>query len=89
MLAVLAGTFLGDTFAHILGSLFGKTPLAPSVSPNKSIEGFVAGVAGGTAAVSSSWLAIVFDGAVGSSSGKLALFGLAYLRSRRCVETSL
>jgi len=51
VLAVLVGTFLGDTFAHILGSLFGKTPLAPSVSPNKSVEGFVAGIAGGTAAV--------------------------------------
>ena len=51
VLAVLVGTFLGDTFAHILGSLFGRTPLAPSVSPNKSVEGFVAGLAGGTAAV--------------------------------------
>ena len=51
VLAVLAGTFLGDTFAHILGSLFGRTPLAPSISPNKSVEGFVAGVAGGTASV--------------------------------------
>ena len=51
VLAVLVGTFLGDTFAHILGSLFGRTPLAPSVSPNKSVEGFVAGIVGGTAAV--------------------------------------
>ena len=51
VLAVLAGTFLGDTFAHILGSLFGRTPLAPSVSPNKSVEGFFAGIVGGTAAV--------------------------------------
>jgi phosphatidate cytidylyltransferase len=51
VLAVLVGTFVGDTFAHILGSLFGRTPLAPSVSPNKSVEGFAAGVIGGTAAV--------------------------------------
>jgi phosphatidate cytidylyltransferase len=51
VLAVLVGTFLGDTSAHILGSLFGRTPLAPSVSPNKTVEGFVAGIAGGTAAV--------------------------------------
>jgi phosphatidate cytidylyltransferase len=51
VLAVLVGTFVGDTFAHILGSLFGRTPLAPSVSPNKSVEGFAAGVLGGTAAV--------------------------------------
>jgi phosphatidate cytidylyltransferase len=51
VLAILVGTFLGDTFAHILGSLFGKTPLSPSVSPNKSVEGFAAGVIGGTLAV--------------------------------------
>ncbi len=51
VLAVLLATFLGDTFAHILGSLFGRTPLAPSVSPNKSVEGLIAGVAGGTLSV--------------------------------------
>lgn len=50
VLAVLVATFLGDTFAHILGSLIGRTPLAPTVSPNKSIEGLAAGIAGGTAA---------------------------------------
>lgn len=51
VLAVLLATFVGDTFAHILGSLFGRTTLALSVSPNKSVEGFAAGVAGGTASV--------------------------------------
>ena len=51
VLAVLVGTFVGDTFAHILGSLFGRTQLAPAVSPNKSVEGFVAGIVGGSAAV--------------------------------------
>jgi phosphatidate cytidylyltransferase len=51
VLAVLLATFVGDTFAHILGSLFGKTPLAPSISPNKSVEGLAAGVAGGTLTV--------------------------------------
>ena len=51
VLAVLLATFLGDTFAHILGSLFGRTPLAPSISPNKTVEGLVAGIAGGTASV--------------------------------------
>jgi len=50
-LLVLVGTFVGDTAAHLLGSLFGRTSLAPSISPNKTIEGLVAGIAGGTAAV--------------------------------------
>jgi len=51
VLLVLVGTFVGDTAAHLLGSLFGRTSLAPSISPNKTIEGLVAGIAGGTAAV--------------------------------------
>ena len=51
VIAVLLATFAGDSFAHILGSLFGRTPLAPSVSPNKSVEGLVAGLIGGTASV--------------------------------------
>lgn len=51
VLAVLLATFLGDTAAHILGSLFGRTKLAPSISPNKTVEGFAAGIVGGTASV--------------------------------------
>ena len=42
---VLVGTFLGDTGAYLGGRLFGKRPLAPSISPNKTIEGLIAGVA--------------------------------------------
>ena len=81
VLAVLVGTFLGDTFAHILGSLFGKTPLAPSVSPNKSVEGFVAGIAGGTAAV------VVLAAIVDEPWFELweaALFGLAITIAAAC-----
>jgi phosphatidate cytidylyltransferase len=81
VLAVLAGTFLGDTFAHILGSLFGRTPLAPSVSPNKSVEGFCAGIAGGTAAV------VVLAAIVGEPWFELweaALLGLAVTLAAVC-----
>jgi len=42
---VLVGTFLGDTGAYMGGRLFGRRPLAPSVSPNKTVEGLVIGVA--------------------------------------------
>jgi phosphatidate cytidylyltransferase len=42
---VLVGTFLGDTGAYLGGRLFGKRPLAPSISPNKTIEGLLIGMA--------------------------------------------
>jgi len=72
VLLVLVGTFVGDTAAHLLGSVFGKTPLAPSISPNKTVEGLVAGIVGGTVAVvcvalaAEPWLGI----------GEAALIGL-------------
>lgn len=47
---VLVGTFVGDTAAYLGGRYFGRTPLAPDISPNKTVEGLVAGVMGGTLA---------------------------------------
>ena len=41
---VLVGTFLGDTGAYFGGRLFGQRPLAPSISPNKTVEGLVIGM---------------------------------------------
>lgn len=35
-----------DTFAYLIGVRFGKVKLFPSVSPKKSVEGFVGGLAG-------------------------------------------
>ncbi len=45
---VLVATFLADTSAYLGGRLFGRHPLAPNLSPNKTIEGLVAGFLGGT-----------------------------------------
>jgi phosphatidate cytidylyltransferase len=42
---VLVGTFLGDTGAYFGGRLFGQRPLAPSISPNKTVEGLLFGMA--------------------------------------------
>ncbi|HEY1457749.1 MAG TPA: phosphatidate cytidylyltransferase [Solirubrobacteraceae bacterium] len=41
---VLVGTFVGDTGAYLGGRLFGRRPLAPSISPNKTVEGLVIGI---------------------------------------------
>jgi phosphatidate cytidylyltransferase len=45
---VLVATFASDTAAYLGGRLFGRHPLAPSLSPNKTVEGLVAGFIGGT-----------------------------------------
>ncbi len=51
---VLVGTFLGDTGAYFGGRLFGKRPLAPTISPNKTVEGLLIGMA---CAVLGVWIA--------------------------------
>jgi phosphatidate cytidylyltransferase len=51
---VLVGTFIGDTGAYFGGKLFGRRPLAPSISPNKTVEGLIAGMVFAIAGV---WLA--------------------------------
>ena len=50
VLATLLGTFLGDTAAYFGGRTFGRIPLAPTLSPNKTLEGLAFGVVGGTLA---------------------------------------
>jgi phosphatidate cytidylyltransferase len=49
--AVLLGTFVGDTGAYLGGRAFGRRPLAPTISPNKTIEGLAIGMVLATAAV--------------------------------------
>jgi phosphatidate cytidylyltransferase len=51
---VLVGTFLGDTGAYLGGRLFGRRPLAPAVSPGKTVEGLAIGMA---CAVLGVWIA--------------------------------
>ena len=43
---VLIATFIGDTAAYLGGRAWGRTPLAPDISPNKTLEGLAAGRAG-------------------------------------------
>ena len=41
---VLIGTFVADTVAYIGGRAFGRRPLAPEISPNKTVEGLLCGM---------------------------------------------
>ena len=38
-------TWMSDTFAYLVGKTFGRTKLIPRVSPNKTVEGAVGGLA--------------------------------------------
>jgi phosphatidate cytidylyltransferase len=55
---VLVGTFLGDTGAYFGGKAFGRAPLAPRISPNKTVEGLAFGMATAIAAV---WFAGLYQ----------------------------
>jgi phosphatidate cytidylyltransferase len=45
---VLVATFVADTAAYLGGRMFGRHPLAPSLSPKKTVEGLAFGLVGGT-----------------------------------------
>src|SRR3712207_1582869 len=42
--AVLVGTFVGDSGAYFGGRALGHRPLAPRISPNKTLEGLACGI---------------------------------------------
>jgi phosphatidate cytidylyltransferase len=45
---VLVGTFVTDTAAYATGRMFGSHKVAPTISPNKTVEGLVGGFVIGT-----------------------------------------
>jgi phosphatidate cytidylyltransferase len=55
---ILVGTFLGDTGAYLAGRLFGQRLLAPSISPNKTVEGLLGGMVTAVLAV---WFAGLYQ----------------------------
>lgn len=48
-LTILGAIWLGDIAAYLVGVRWGRRPLAPAISPGKSVEGLLAGLAVATA----------------------------------------
>ena len=68
---VLVGTFIGDTGAYLGGRSFGRRPLAPRISPNKTVEGLAIGMVCAVVAV---WFASIYQNWL--PSGRAVLLGL-------------
>lgn len=51
VLLALFATYAADTAAYFVGRLFGRARIAPAISPGKTLEGTLAGIAGGFGAV--------------------------------------
>lgn len=81
MILCLAAAIGSDTGAYIVGRAYGRRPLAPAISPNKTVEGALGGLAIGALLAAAAKL--VFDyaipGGLSSEFGLLAafLFGIA------------
>lgn len=87
--------WIPDSFAYTVGSFFGKHKLAPTVSPNKTFEGAIAGLVGGTMVVcifgfvltrlnySINWLWLIIMGIFGILLGILGDLFLSYIK-RQC-----
>jgi phosphatidate cytidylyltransferase len=69
---VLVGTFLGDTGAYLGGRTFGRRRLAPSISPNKTVEGLLIGMVTAIVAV---WAAGLYQDWI--NHGQSVLLGVA------------
>ena len=72
IIAFIAAVVCNDTFGYATGVFFGKHPLAPTVSPKKSIEGFAGSLVGCTI-FGIAYLVFAFD----ADWWQGALFGLA------------
>jgi len=44
LITIIALIWTNDTFAYLIGKNFGKRKLLPSISPKKTVEGFIGGV---------------------------------------------
>ena len=74
MADVLIATFVGDTGAYLGGRAFGRRPLAPTLSPNKTIEGLIFGI---VSAIVAAWFAGLYQDFLSGSDALLIGLGVA------------
>jgi phosphatidate cytidylyltransferase len=80
LIDVLVATFVGDTAAYFGGRLYGMRPLAPSISPGKTVEGLLCGIVAGAlgfwfAGLYQDWLSGADAIAIGACVAIAAPFG--------------
>ena len=61
VLLVFAIAWGSDTCAYFAGKRFGRTPLAPAISPKKTREGAIGGLLGAFAGAGLVWIVLDFD----------------------------
>lgn len=71
---VLVATFIGDTGAYLGGRALGRRPLAPSISPNKTVEGLLFGMG---AALAAAWFAGLYQDWLSGTDALLIGLGVA------------
>lgn len=95
-LIVILTTWVGDSVAYLTGRAWGRTKLAQSISPNKTIEGAAGGLAGsvivGAVAFQSFglgdwWIGAVVGGAIGLA-GQLGDLAESFLKRQAGVKDS-
>lgn len=59
-----------DTFAYLIGNMFGKTKLAPVLSPKKTVEGAIGGIVAGALLP----LAVLYQGGIAITLAPILLF---------------
>ncbi len=99
--ALVAMTFMvtwgGDAFSFYCGSYWGKRKLSPNISPNKTVEGFLAGLFGGAffalllnwvGLLSIDWNVIVVLGLAANFLGQMGDLFESYLKRSQGVKDS-